>query len=76
MNVSYHRAVSYHLDPVYDATKSVLAKIPGGVKRLESAETSRFSGLAIASLYWDPQLSSPRTANFCGPLDFRVRSMR
>jgi len=34
-----------------ERAKSVLAKIPGGVKILESAETPKFSGLAIASLY-------------------------
>ena len=33
-----------------ERAKSVLAKIPGGVKILESAETPKFSGLAIASL--------------------------
>jgi NAD(P)-dependent dehydrogenase (short-subunit alcohol dehydrogenase family) len=41
-----------------ERAKSVLAKIPGGVKILESAETPRSSGLAIASLYSDPQLMS------------------
>jgi hypothetical protein len=41
-----------------ERAKSVLAKIPGGVKILESAETPRFSGLAIASLYSDPQRMS------------------
>jgi NAD(P)-dependent dehydrogenase (short-subunit alcohol dehydrogenase family) len=41
-----------------ERAKSVLAKIPGGVKILESAETPKFSGLAIASLYSDPQLMS------------------
>jgi NAD(P)-dependent dehydrogenase (short-subunit alcohol dehydrogenase family) len=41
-----------------ERAKSVLAKIPGGVQRLESAETPKFSGLAIASLYSDPQLMS------------------
>jgi hypothetical protein len=38
-----------------ERAKSVVAKIPGGVKIPESAETPRFSGLAIASLYSDPQ---------------------
>jgi dehydrogenase/reductase SDR family protein 1 len=41
-----------------ERAKSVLAKILGGVKKLESAERPRFSGLAIASLYADPQLMS------------------
>ena len=41
-----------------ERAKSVLAKIPGGGKKLESAETPKFSGLAIASLYSDPQLMS------------------
>ena len=41
-----------------ERAKSVLAKIPGGDKILESAETPKFSGLAIASLYSDPQLMS------------------
>ena len=31
-----------------ERAKSVLAKIPGGVKRPESAETPGFSGFAIA----------------------------
>ncbi len=41
-----------------ERAKSVLAKIPGGVKIFESAETPKFSGLAIASLYSDPRLMS------------------
>jgi len=41
-----------------ERSKSVLAKMPGGNKTLESAETPKFSGLAIASLYSDPQLMS------------------
>ena len=41
-----------------ERAKSVLATIPGGDKMLESAETPKFSGLAIASLYSDPQLMS------------------
>jgi NAD(P)-dependent dehydrogenase (short-subunit alcohol dehydrogenase family) len=41
-----------------ERAKSVLAEIPGGVKILESAETPKFSGLVIASLYSDPQLMS------------------
>jgi NAD(P)-dependent dehydrogenase (short-subunit alcohol dehydrogenase family) len=41
-----------------ERTKSVLAKMRGGNKTLESAETPKFSGLAIASLYSDPQLMS------------------
>lgn len=41
-----------------ERAKSVLSKIPGGFKKLESAETPKFSGLAIASLYADPQLMS------------------
>jgi NAD(P)-dependent dehydrogenase (short-subunit alcohol dehydrogenase family) len=41
-----------------ERAKSVLAKVPGGVKILESAETPKFSGLAIAWLYSDPQLMS------------------
>ena len=41
-----------------EEAESVLAKIPGGVKRLESAETPKFSRLAIASLYSDRQLMS------------------
>jgi hypothetical protein len=41
-----------------ERAKSVLVKIPGGLKILESAETPKFSGLAIASLYSDPQLMS------------------
>jgi NAD(P)-dependent dehydrogenase (short-subunit alcohol dehydrogenase family) len=41
-----------------ERAKSVLAKIPGGDKRLENAETPKFSGLVIASLYSDPQLMS------------------
>ena len=41
-----------------EQAKPVLAKIPGGGKILESAETPKFSGLAIASLYSDPQRMS------------------
>src|ERR1700728_1200688 len=41
-----------------ERAKSVLAKIPGGVKILEGAETPKFSGLVIASLYSDPQRMS------------------
>jgi hypothetical protein len=41
-----------------ERAKSVLAKVPGGVKTLESEETPKFSGLAIASLYSDPRLMS------------------
>ena len=41
-----------------ERVKGVLAKIPGGGKILERAETPKFSGLAIASLYSDPQLMS------------------
>lgn len=41
-----------------ERAKSVLAKIPGADKILESAETPKFSGLAVASLYSDPQLMS------------------
>jgi hypothetical protein len=41
-----------------ERSKSILAKMPGGNKILESAETPKFSGLAIASLYSDPQLMS------------------
>jgi hypothetical protein len=38
--------------------KSVIAKIPGVDKILASQETPKFPGLAIASLYSDPQLLS------------------
>jgi len=38
-----------------ERAKSAIAKMPGGDKILESAETPKFSGLAIASLYSDPQ---------------------
>jgi NAD(P)-dependent dehydrogenase (short-subunit alcohol dehydrogenase family) len=41
-----------------ERAKSVLANIPGGNNILESAETPRFSGLVVASLYSDPQLMS------------------
>jgi len=41
-----------------ERSKSVIAKIPGGDKILASQETPKFSGLAIASLYSDPQLMS------------------
>ncbi len=41
-----------------ERSNSVIAKIPGGDKILASQETSKFSGLAIASLYSDPQLMS------------------
>lgn len=41
-----------------ERAKSVLTRIPGGDKMLESAETPKFSGLAVASLYSDPQLMS------------------
>jgi len=41
-----------------ERSKSVIAKIPGGDKMLASRETPKFSGLAIASLYSDPQLMS------------------
>ena len=41
-----------------ERSKSVIAKLPGGDKILESQETPKFSGLAIASLYSDPQLMS------------------
>ena len=41
-----------------ERAKSVLARIAGGDKMLESAETPKFSGLVIASLYSDPQLMS------------------
>ncbi len=93
VNISYYGAVSYHLDPVYGATKAGLdkltfdmaqdfepygvavvsvwpgptaterarfffSKIPGGDRILGNSETPRFSGLAIASLYADPELMS------------------
>jgi NAD(P)-dependent dehydrogenase (short-subunit alcohol dehydrogenase family) len=41
-----------------ERSKSVIAKISGGDKILASQETRKFSGLAIASLYSDPQLMS------------------
>jgi hypothetical protein len=41
-----------------ERAKSVLANIPGSNNILESAETPRFSGLVVASLYSDPQLMS------------------
>src|SRR5882762_286280 len=41
-----------------ERSKSVIAKIPGGDKILASQETPKFSGLAIASLYSDPQRMS------------------
>jgi NAD(P)-dependent dehydrogenase (short-subunit alcohol dehydrogenase family) len=41
-----------------ERSKSVIAKIAGGDKILASQETPKFSGLAIASLYSDPQLMS------------------
>lgn len=41
-----------------ERAKCVLARIAGGDKILESAETPKFSGLVIASLYSDPQLMS------------------
>jgi NAD(P)-dependent dehydrogenase (short-subunit alcohol dehydrogenase family) len=41
-----------------ERSKSLIAKIPGGDKILASQETPKFSGLAIASLYSDPQLMS------------------
>ena len=41
-----------------ERAKSVLTRIPGGDKMLGSAETPKFSGLAVASLYSDPQLMS------------------
>ena len=41
-----------------ERAKSVLAIIPGGDNILESAETPKFSGLAIATLYSDPHLMS------------------
>jgi NAD(P)-dependent dehydrogenase (short-subunit alcohol dehydrogenase family) len=39
-----------------ERAKFVIAKMPGGNKTLESAETPKFSGLAVSSLYLDPQL--------------------
>jgi len=41
-----------------ERSKSIIAKIPGGDKILASQETPKFSGLAISSLYSDPQLMS------------------
>src|SRR6266404_3994743 len=41
-----------------ERSKSVIAKLPGGDKIIENSETPKFSGLAIASLYADPQLMS------------------
>jgi NAD(P)-dependent dehydrogenase (short-subunit alcohol dehydrogenase family) len=41
-----------------ERAKSVLANIPGGAQKLERAETPKFSGLVIASLYSDSQLMS------------------
>src|ERR1700740_883933 len=41
-----------------ERSKFILAKMRGGDKTLEGAETPKFSGLAIASLYSDPQLMS------------------
>ncbi|HZW80200.1 MAG TPA: SDR family NAD(P)-dependent oxidoreductase, partial [Candidatus Deferrimicrobiaceae bacterium] len=39
-----------------ERAKSLIATLPNGDKILESQETPKFSGLAIASLYSDPQL--------------------
>ena len=39
-----------------ERAKSLIAKLSNGDKILESQETPKFSGLAIASLYSDPQL--------------------
>jgi hypothetical protein len=41
-----------------EKAKSVLAKIRGGCQDTRRAETPTFSGLAVASLYSDPQLMS------------------
>ena len=41
-----------------ERSKSLRAKMPVGERLLESAETPKFSGLAVASLYSDPQLMS------------------
>jgi NAD(P)-dependent dehydrogenase (short-subunit alcohol dehydrogenase family) len=41
-----------------ERAKTVLGKIQGGDKMLETAETPQFSGLAIEALYADPNLMS------------------
>jgi NAD(P)-dependent dehydrogenase (short-subunit alcohol dehydrogenase family) len=52
-------AVSIWPEPTAtERAKSVIAKMPGGDKILECAETPKFSSLAIASLCSDPQLMS------------------
>jgi len=39
-----------------ERAKSLISKLPGGDKIIENSETPKFAGLAIASLYADPQL--------------------
>jgi NAD(P)-dependent dehydrogenase (short-subunit alcohol dehydrogenase family) len=41
-----------------ERAKSLISRLPGGDKIIENSETPKFSGLAIASLYADPQLMS------------------
>jgi NAD(P)-dependent dehydrogenase (short-subunit alcohol dehydrogenase family) len=41
-----------------ERAKSVLRKIPGAEKMLETAESPQFSGLAVEALYVDPKLMS------------------
>ena len=41
-----------------ERAKELISKLPQGDKMLETAETSEFSGLAVASLYADPKIMS------------------